>query len=154
MDIELETPPDSPGALLTLDDLPSPEPDYLAKPDATVYAVISPQKKPRKPGARPRKRQRNLTPCPDDAGEPQGADLSPLQPFLPMTDLLGNSLTPTATSFFNFDHAVTDRDGYYTFVESVTSFVSGLFQISETVFIVQGWDRKRESATVECLMQF
>ena len=152
MDIQLlETPPNSPGALLTLDDLPSPEPDYeLAKLDATVYAVISPQKKPRKPGAVSRKRRRSLTPCLDHAGAPEGIDLSPLQPFLPMTDLLGNGLTSITTSLSDFDHAGTDRDDYYVYIESVTSFVSGFFQISETVFIVQGWDRKRESATVEC----
>ncbi len=113
MDIQLlETPPDSPGAMLTLDDLPSPEPDYLAKLDGMVYTMISPQKKPRKYGSASRKRRHSLTPCLDHAGEPQGADLSPLQPFLPMTDLLGNSPTVTATSFSDFDTG-TDRDDYY-----------------------------------------
>ncbi|KAF8343720.1 hypothetical protein F5887DRAFT_918312 [Amanita rubescens] len=147
MDIRLESPPESPGALLTLDDLPSPGLDDLVKPTgATVYAVISPEKKPRKPSA-PRKRRRSLTPCPDHAGELlQDADLSPLA-MTWMTNILGNSLTPTvAESSPSFDGS-TDGDDYHVYVESVMSFVSGLFQLSETIFIVQGWDRKRESAT-------
>ena len=89
-----------------------------------------------------------MTPCPDHAEELQGpVDLSPLQPCLPMTDLPDGSLSdPTATSF----SSGTDRDdSYYGYIKSVTSFVSGLFQISETVFIVQGWDRNRETAMVE-----
>lgn len=39
-------------------------------------------------------------------------------------------------------------EAFRVYVESVLTLVAGLYQVSETMFVVQGWDMKRESALV------
>lgn len=40
------------------------------------------------------------------------------------------------------------QDNFATFVESVVEGIVGFFQISKTLFVVQGWDKKTASGTV------
>ena len=165
MEIHLDTPPASP-MLLTLDDLPSPEPNH-PKAGAVSYTVISPEKKPWKPSAPMRKRRRALTPSPEDDGaEPEVTNLSPLDPTSPFpsmgnipgnmsstVDLLGHATLTHIPSFAaRFDGK--ELDDYYVYVESVMTFATGVFQVSDVVFVVQGWDKRGESAMVWYLIVF
>jgi hypothetical protein len=160
MEIRLQTPPASP-VLLSLDDLPSPESIIHKNAKKKSYTVISPQKKPRHPGTGSKKgRQKRTTDVfqasdADDRFSLQNETFYSVHPVedgssqysldsidgLPESSNIGISSTA-------FDAIDSDEFEYYTYVESVLDFVAGLFQVSAMVFVVQGWDMKRASATV------
>lgn len=157
MDIHLETPPASPE-LLSLDDLPVPEPISRKKLETTSYTVISPQKKPKRHGTTSRK-SRQAHPSSDEWRQSEASISaypaednseyyipSPTaQAGIPVSpDDHGTDTSPASTCF---DGTVSEDD-YYVYAESVLNFVAGFFQVSATMFLVQGWDKKRESATV------
>ncbi|KAF8332876.1 hypothetical protein F5887DRAFT_922279 [Amanita rubescens] len=156
MEIRLQTPPASP-VLLSLDDLPSPESIIQKNVKKQSYTVISPQKKPRHPGTGSKKSCQKRTTDTFQAGDeddsfygahPVDDDSSQYGlnsiDGLPESSIIGH---PSAISPTAFDATDSDELEYYTYVESVLDFVAGLFQVSATVFVVQGWDMKRASAT-------
>ena len=159
LEINLETPPASP-VLLSLDDLASPEPISLKRSVATLYTVISPQKRPRRAHKTSKKcREKHTT---DSCGTI--ADLDFEWPQCEDTTTVGDSVNDQTTALTAGlppelygastnatlgSHAEeAQSDEYYAYAEAVLNFVTGLFQVSSTLFIVQGWDKKRESATV------
>ncbi|KAF8347213.1 hypothetical protein F5887DRAFT_915983 [Amanita rubescens] len=157
MEIRLQTPPASP-VLLSLDDLPSPESIIQNNVKKQSYTVISPQKKPRHPGSGSKKDRRKRTfraGDTDDSLALQNETFYGVHPEddsstygLNSIDGLPDSLdigrsSPTTV----FDETDSDNLEYYTYAESVFDFVAGLFQVSATLFVVQGWDMKRASAT-------
>jgi hypothetical protein len=161
MEIRLQTPPASP-VLLSLDDLPSPESIIQKNVKKQSYTVISPQKKPRHLGSGSKKGRRKRAFRAGDADDSfalqnetfYGAhpedDSSPYG--LNSIDGLPDSSDVGRSSLTAFDETDSDDLEYYTYAESVLDFVAGLYQVSATLFVVQGWDMKRTSATVSCKM--
>ena len=161
MEINLETPPASP-VLLSVDDLLSPEPISLKRNLTTLYTATSPQKKPRRAGTTSKKcREKHTTatnscgtnvadrglewPCEDatTVGDSVYDQTMALTAGLPC-ELYGASTNVTSSSYAE----EAQSDEYFAYAEAVLNFVAGLFQVSSTLFIVQGWDKKRESTTV------
>ena len=156
MEIRLQTPPASP-VLLSLDDLPSPESIIQKNVKKQSYTVISPQKKPRHPGTGSKKGHRKRAFRVGDADDSlalQNETLYDAHPdddsstySLNSIDGLPDTLDIGRSSPTTFDETDCNLE-YYTYAESVLDFVAGLFQVSATLFVVQGWDMKRASATV------
>lgn len=152
LEINLETPPASP-VLLSLDDLPSPEPICLKRTVTSLYTVISPQKKPRRTSTTSKKGRERQTivelgaesrcEAATTIGDSVNDQTITLTAGLPC-EVNGASTNLPLASYME----EVQSDEYYSYAEAVLNFVTGLFHVSSTLFIVQGWDKKRESATV------
>lgn len=140
MDFDLVLPPALPGAEELVLSLPSALGDPLddtaiPQQNLSTTTFLSPQKRQRLVSTlnarrvRPRKGDVNVIAHAVDCAEAQ----APL-PF-------PEDLNPVAES------EVAD-DGYAEFADCVLEGAAGFFQISRTLFVVQGWDKRTRRGTV------
>ena len=139
--------------LLSLYDLPSPEPICLKRTVTTLYTVTSPQKKPRRTGTTSKKgrEKHSIVELGSEShceaattiGESVNDQTTTSTAGLPC-EVNGASINLPLASYVE----EVQSDEYYSYAEAVLNFVTGLFHVSSTLFIVQGWDKKRESAMV------
>ena len=149
--IELETPPPSPTHIWQDDHLSLGPWEETQTPGD--YQVLSPQKRPRTYSARSQKLKKcRCTPYDSsqvhaiNAGSitaTQAAD-SEASPDHDMA-----STYPTSPCTSDQDNGSREHpQGYHEYVESVTTDIAGVYLLSPTLFVVQGWDSRTLAATV------
>ena len=138
-DIQIDTPPASPTHL-SLDY--TPEHSHSTKSTA-VFDFTPGRQKRRLHGPLPPKRRRVASPeHPDELpnNQSQLIDMESAVDDGSVSDDLQHSLAPRQSALH--------ENGYEHYLDLVLADCVGFYQISETIFVVQGWDARANTSTV------